>query len=95
MALAPDLQTIVESYKFSNTERQDLIKYLSEELKQLELDSKGGEVDYDLAIELYVALPNHVKDFVEETAGYMIAWHYGTLDLVEALKDIINKLERS
>lgn len=95
MALAPDLQTIVESYKLSNFERQGFIKYLTEEIKQLKLLSKDKNFDYTYATELYKALSDKAKDLANETSEYMIAWHYSELDILEALSDIRNELERS
>lgn len=95
MALAPDLQTIVESYELSDTERQGFIKYLTEEIKQLELLSEDKNFDYTYAIKLYEALSDKAKDLANETSEYMIAWHYSELDIVEALSDIKDELERS
>lgn len=95
MALAPDLQTIVESYELSNAERQDFIKYLTEEIKQLKLLSEDKNFDYTYTAELYKALSDKTKDLANETSEYMIAWHYSELDILEALSDIKDKLERS
>lgn len=95
MALAPDLQTIVESYKFSDAERQDLKAYLTEEAKQLERCGNDEDFDYSYAIALHKVLTDNAKSFTSETSEYMTAWHYSELDIVEALRDMINELERS
>lgn len=95
MALAPDLQTIFESYDFDNAEKVALRKYLAEEARQLDIEADDGDANYAEAHELYEKLDSKTKDFVEESNSYMTSWHYGTLDIVEALRDMLNELERS
>lgn len=95
MALAPDFQSILDGYTFNKTETEALSKYLFEEAEQLEIEAYYNEADFTNAHDYYTKLTDNVKSFVEESNSYMTSWHYGTLDMVEALRDIINELERS
>lgn len=93
MSLAPDLQDIFGSYKFSKEERKQLVNVLEENNKQYKKEIASGKTDYSRVNALLWALSSNTNDFFNEYCGYTIAWEYSTQDIIDANNEIIKQLE--